>query len=394
MKTFGSALDAHKGFGPGFDFARVALAFSVLLWHSGAIVTGDNSFTGDRYYWIWDDAILPMFFGLSGFLIAGSAQRLSLRNFLINRGLRIVPALAVEITLSALVLGPLLTAFPLHEYFTTSSFYIYFFNIFGWVHFHLPGLFLTNPRANLVNSSLWTVPFEFLCYGAMSFLIVTGLVRSGITLLVMAFVFVALGTAYQIGLVPAHGGAGKIMNMVFLNQGSALLPSFLLGAAGYALRYRIPYDVRILVGCVAITAALSVLGDGRLWEIAAFAFVACPIFIYVVLFIGLTPIGKIPFFSRGDYSYGIYLYGYPLQQALMAIFPGLKSVPLHMAASATLATLFATFSWHFIEKPILRVRKNFSFMARKEIIAAEGDRLTGTSPATLGSPVALTSEPT
>ncbi len=67
----------------------------------------------------------------SGFLIAGSATRLSLGNFIINRGLRIIPALAVEIVLSALVLGPIFTALPMSDYLSSPNTWHYFTNVLG-----------------------------------------------------------------------------------------------------------------------------------------------------------------------------------------------------------------------------------------------------------------------
>jgi peptidoglycan/LPS O-acetylase OafA/YrhL len=88
--------------------------------------------------------------------------------------------------------------------------------------------------------------------------------------------------------------------------------------------------------------------------------------IYLVCFIGLSRIPKIPFYSRGDYSYGIYLYGFPLQQALIQVFPSLHFWPYHLAASVCCATAFAAFSWHTIEKPMLKLRKAFSFARRLE----------------------------
>jgi len=62
----------------------------------------------------------------------------------------------------ALILGPLLTEFPLSAYFRDSEFWAYFLNILGEIHYHLPGLFIHNPTT-AVNGQLWTVPFELAC---------------------------------------------------------------------------------------------------------------------------------------------------------------------------------------------------------------------------------------
>ena len=120
QKTFGHVLAAHRGLGPGFDFLRIALAFSIVLAHS-FLLTGNDEFFRSTPLWFAEYALVPMFFALSGFLIAGSAQRLSLKNFLLNRGLRIVPALAVDIVVCALIIGPLLTPVALSAYFSSAD---------------------------------------------------------------------------------------------------------------------------------------------------------------------------------------------------------------------------------------------------------------------------------
>jgi len=91
MKSIGAVLDDSRGLGKGFDFLRLALALGVASYHIIQISTGTKEFHGPADVLVY--GILIMFFGLSGFLIAGSAQRLTLKNFLINRGLRIFPAL-------------------------------------------------------------------------------------------------------------------------------------------------------------------------------------------------------------------------------------------------------------------------------------------------------------
>ncbi|MBZ9794740.1 hypothetical protein LB556_03560 [Mesorhizobium sp. ES1-4] len=90
-----------------------------------------------------------------------------------------------------------------------------------------------------------------------------------------------------------------------------------------------------------------------------------PVVAYATVYIGLSPIPRIPIYDRGDYSYGIYLYGYPFQQALVSLFPRLTSPWLHFGISLVLVTGVAMLSWHFIEKPTLGLRKKYSFTARK-----------------------------
>jgi peptidoglycan/LPS O-acetylase OafA/YrhL len=129
---------------------------------------------------------MPAFFALSGFLVTGSALRLRVTStFLAFRALRILPALAVEVTLSALVLGPIFTRLPWSEYFTDPQFFRYFANIIGWVTFYLPGVFEVTNRVPIVNGNLWTLPPEFDSYFITAALMGTALLyrRSVITII-------------------------------------------------------------------------------------------------------------------------------------------------------------------------------------------------------------------
>src|SRR5690606_15681422 len=129
---------------PGFDALRLVLSVIILLWHTVYVCYGRYS---EMYDLVWTHpvvqpvlrAILPMFFFLGGFLVTGSAYRVrKTSRFLMYRVLRIVPALLVEVSLSALLLGAVLTTLPLSAYFTHVDFYKYFLNIIGFVHFYLP----------------------------------------------------------------------------------------------------------------------------------------------------------------------------------------------------------------------------------------------------------------
>ena len=135
----GETLDRFDGNGPGFDFWRFLLATLIIFFHTFFVCYGQSAEITHHAGLVARPvfmAILPVFFGLSGLLVAGSALRTnSLSVFLIFRGLRLVPALAVETTLAALILGPLVTTLPLSDYFTQKEFFAYFGNVVGHVRF-------------------------------------------------------------------------------------------------------------------------------------------------------------------------------------------------------------------------------------------------------------------
>jgi peptidoglycan/LPS O-acetylase OafA/YrhL len=76
---------------------------------------------------------------------------------------------------------------------------------------------------------------------------------------------------------------------------------------------------------------------------------------YCTAWIGLREIPKLPIIFSGDYSYGIYLYGFVVQQAAVHFFPlgWLANSVISIVAVSFLAAL----SWHCVEKPTLRLKK-------------------------------------
>ena len=115
--TVGNRLKDYGGVGPGFDFWRFLLSSSIIFLRSFFVCYGrhaDISALAGKLLGPGFRAVLPLFFGLSGFLVAGSALRTDgLIKFLTFRALRLVPALAVETTLAALIVGPLFTTRPM-----------------------------------------------------------------------------------------------------------------------------------------------------------------------------------------------------------------------------------------------------------------------------------------
>jgi peptidoglycan/LPS O-acetylase OafA/YrhL len=345
MKSIGSIIDANRGLAPGFGFLRMALAFSVVFIHAETVATGRN-YDSSQGIWLYSYAILVMFFALSGFLITGSAMRLGLKNFLINRGLRIFPALFIEVTLSAFVLGGIFTELPLRSYYENMQTWHYMTNIFGWINYYLPAVFSHNPKS-AVNWSLWTVPYEFGCYGLMSTIIIFKLLHKRLFPLALACLFLAVGLA-------GFGGNA------FTGEGSKLFVSFLLGISAYLWREHIPYDWHIFAACILFCMAVSLIRPQPWMSIPLLNLIIVPVTVYMTVFIGATRIPTLP----GDLSYGIYLYGNPIQQAIRASFPATNTWWLNFLASFFPILAFAAFSWWCLEKPILHLRRHFSFIAR------------------------------
>ncbi len=345
-RSFGAILEANRGHGPGFDFMRLALALCVVLFHAFQLSYGrdwnEGLFVGPIML------IVPAFFALSGFLVTGSMVRNpDVKGFLVLRGLRILPALGVEITLSALILGPIVTSVPLAEYVADPRFVRYFTNAIGVIRFALPGVFETNPVAMTVNGQLWTVPSELHCYMALALAMLLRI--SAQRWAMLALFLVAASAECFLALLP-----GRHYTLQVLNSPEMLVLCFVCGNVFYLWKDRIPADIRLFaasivayMACVFLVPALGLL----VGSLAAS---------YFTVYLGMQRIPRVPVLMAGDYSYGIYLYSFPIQQTVVWLLPDERQWFVNLAISAPLAILFAAASWHYVEKPCLRLRRRLT----------------------------------
>ncbi|WP_206240345.1 acyltransferase family protein [Novosphingobium terrae] len=343
--TLDEKLQIAKGRPSGFDYMRLILSVLVVMWHTIVTSYGPEAQSSALSHWRpLIAALLPMFFALSGFLVAGSLERCrSLVSFLGLRLIRIYPALAVEVLLSAFILGPLLTTVPLDSYFTDPKFHRYLLNIFGDIHFQLPGLFLGNPNPDRVNGQLWTVPYELLCYITLAALAALSLTKYR-TLFTGAVALLWLSAnavfMYKHGLSTAEP---------MIVPGYILIFTFLCGIGIYLWRDKLPFNLPLAAVCAVVSAVLM------FFPIAGDALVPLPLS-YLTVYLGIANPRKFGFLRGADYSYGIFLYGYAIQQAWMSLSPGLHHWYLNALLTLPVATAFAAGSWHFVEKPALKLR--------------------------------------
>lgn len=329
----------------GFDYMRLLLAVAILCWHS--VVT---SYGGDV-----QDAVaagparpliavmLPAFFTLSGFLVAGSLTRTrTLGMFLGLRALRIFPALAVESLIAALIVGPLLTTDTLAQYVSDPRFHAYFLNLLGLPQYFLPGVFQNTPFPR-VNGQLWTVPVEMHCY-----LLIAGLSLLGATKKRELVLFA--GGLFLVGLViwwfiidPT--GFFRVMGPL---PGGLLEVSFLAGVAIHLYADRLPW--RWSWGLAGLVIGLLLLAHpaGQWLAVIPLA--------YATVFFGLTNPPKSGPLRGADFSYGIFLYGFVVQQTFMALCPWGRHWWINIAVCLPATTIVAALSWRFVEKPALSLK--------------------------------------
>lgn len=349
----------------GFDYLRLVLAVLVVAWHS---VRTSHGIAADLE---WSNGelrpfirlILPMFFALSGFLVAGSLERSRTPGmFLGLRAIRIYPALSVEVLLSAFILGPLLTSLPLSAYFSDGLFWSYLWNAIGHIHYTLPGVFEHNPEALTINRQLWTVPYELYCYLIVLVLALLGIVRHRVIAPASTALLIV---AYLAARVFRHGELPFVEGPM---PGPLLVASFLAGISVYLYRDTLPWSAAAFVACTGVSLAL--LGAAPIGDYLAPLPIA-----YLTAWLGLCNPRRVGFLKGADYSYGIFLYGFVIQQTLVSLWPGVLPWTLNVLIAVPLATLMAAASWHFIEKPALGLRRPLArledrYLARRRRLAA------------------------
>lgn len=343
-------LDASGGRPTGFDYERLTLACLVVAWHS--VVT---SYGGDVQLRLAAGPLgplvallMPMFFSLSGFLVAGSLERTrTIGKFLGLRALRIYPALVVEVVLSAFILGPLLTTLPLGTYVADPQFRMYLLNALGDVHFALPGVFSANPLASTVNGQLWTIPFELGCYVTIAALGMLGIVKRRWLFLVAIPLFTLVFAAYLLGKYGqiSHPDGAAI-------PGPLLVIAFLIGVALYCYRDRVPHrwPVFAVSAVVGLTLLAIPYGD----------FLAPLPIAYSTVFLGLLNPPKLRMLRGADYSYGIFLYGFVIQQTFASFGSWTHHWFVNIAVCLPAAALVAAASWHWVESPAAGLKIHLS----------------------------------
>lgn len=360
-QTIAQRITATGGRASGFDYLRIILAISVIAIHSTSLSYGREI---DSRIWsglplVFSHGILPVFFALSGFLVAGSLERCpTLISFFGLRALRIFPALSAEVVLSAFIFGPILSTLDLASYFSAKDFERYFLNILGDIHYVLPGVFRSNPVPSIVNGQLWTVPFELQCYVALGALAVIGVVRKRSLL----FGAVLLGQLLWAWEAYSRGTSGTIAPV----NGPVLVLSFLAGVLFFLYRDRIVLSVQLFVLSVALCIVLLLSAHG--------AFLVAIPATYVTVYLGLTNPRRVSYLFAGDYSYGLYLYGYPVQQAVASLGPWSHAWYINLGISLPVSCLIAYTSWVYVEKPALAFKKHLPKIEQAIVSAVRGKR--------------------
>jgi peptidoglycan/LPS O-acetylase OafA/YrhL len=330
-----------------FDALRFAAAALVIFSHS-FVLTGA---TFEPLAWATNGFEtlgglgVAIFFVMSGFLITESWERDPRpRVFFTKRLLRIWPALAAAILLAVFVLGPLASSLGPGRFLSEPASWDYLWGLsILRVRYFLPGVFEGNPVARAVNGSLWTIPLEFGCYCAVAALGWLGRSPRRWVALVMA-----VGLLY-LDWSPFGAGLGHPLNGALIRSYARYASYFFAGVFLCLMPLLIP---RSRAGVLA--AAIALLFCARTACAPPVAHLTLPI---LVLAGASAPVPVLQGFGRyGDFSYGMYVYAFPIQQWMVIALPSARSPIGLFASSFPVIVAAAAMSWHFLEAPALRFK--------------------------------------
>lgn len=346
-----------------FNFLRLLMATLVLLAHAPEITDGDRHrepLTRLGGALSLGEFAVAGFFLLSGFLIVQSWQRRpALADFLRNRVLRICPGFVVAALVSVVVVGALGAAHP-GEYFARLQPRTILLEL---AFLHSPDTsptFVGQPYA-VVNGNLWTISYEFGCYLGVGLLGACGLVKRR-----RAFLAFTVGVA-GVWLLPLAGRAMIVFCVGHLGLDcarSVALVLLLCKENGVFTRLLFVFCAG---GCFALFQ--DRLRFSPRWAFVAFALTVPCLWSLVGSQLALTTLGAYAFFTfafaripglavfqgHTDISYGVYLYGWPVQKLLLWTWPGLS--PWMLFALSVVGSAAAGWaSWRLVEQPFLRLK--------------------------------------
>jgi peptidoglycan/LPS O-acetylase OafA/YrhL len=346
-----------------FNLIRIVAAASVLVTHSFALVTGDKMAEPLRAQLglTLGSFAVDIFFFTSGFLVMASLlKRQSLIEFSWARCLRIFPALYVMLTITVFALAPCFSTLPTAQYFADPGTYRYLARasvlLFGVVD-RLPGVFEDNPIRGGFNGSLWTMPYELWMYVTLGLAWLTLGVLGQRRLKVLQLAVVCGAVLSTALLLVSTVGFDR--HRYYLR-----LPClFFQGAAYYTLRHRIRLSRPVFF---ALLALLIVSSAERVLFHAVYPFALG----YLILWLAYVPGGWLRAYNKlGDYSYGVYIYAFPIQQALIVLVPAITVMQL-IASAGALTLCCAVLSWHLLEKRALGYKEFFVQVSRRALVAA------------------------
>ena len=320
---------------------RLIAALMVLFYHSFSLMLLPDIQVLFIQKTQWGTMGVFIFLLISGFLITKSVENNNSIKYFWSRILRIFPALIVLVLATIFILGPLVTKFTLGEYYSNPETWSYFKTLSLYViPIHLPGVF-TNNLNSMVNGPLWTLSYLFTFYLVVFVLAASKILRNKeliLGLFILSFVLCIFKASSSI----------NTLNITFSNY-ITLFTYFSFGMVLYLHRDQIPIRLDIFLFVIILLIIASAY-HGFSITLAVF-----PVG-YLIMFLAYSPSVNLRWLTKwGDFSYGFYIWAWPIQQTILNYF-GKMNPWLLFLSSGIITYCIAALSWHLIEKRMLKLK--------------------------------------
>lgn len=335
-----------------FDLLRLIAALLVMFGHSFWIQPAAErhepilAFTGIEYS---GSIAVYTFFLISGMLVSASYDRQrSLWKFIVLRVSRIYPAMFVCVALVAYLLYPILRGISFSDAFHDPLVWRYFSinaEMFRGTIRSLPEIFDHVAIRGAVNPSLWTLSIEMKCYALVAVAGLIGAFRHR-----LLYLLASIGVLILVWWMLHFNVHSALLDGLQKNANAYTfypVPFFAFGMGLYAMRRHVTvsWPVALLLVLAYLAAHKTAIGAPLLYLAIA----------YGALWVSAT--SRLHRFRPShDLSYGVYLWGFVIQQTVARTFPHMDNL-ISLFVSVPFALAAAFLSFMLVERPFIRMAR-------------------------------------
>lgn len=339
-----------------FDYIRIILAFCVIFTHSYPIFFGPTASDPITEKILRTETVggiaVICFLVLSGFMSTQSIiHSKNSKQFILKRILRIFPSLILMLLLTIFIIAPL--GYSGEGPYFSKSVSDYFFgnvNVFTNTRYSIDGVFQNNPYPSAINGSIWTIKHEFMAYIVLMLLSLCSMLKDrkytlGMTILVMVI--------YILGVTPVLT-IKKLAFIGILNEISQfikLLMYFLIGTTIYL------YKDKIHVSFKGFIMACIILIFGILINITNYVIIF--VLPYMLMYLGTIKISEKKDILKkiGDFSYGLYIYAFPIQQLIVYYLREKINIFQYIGLSMLITAVVSVITTLIVDNNVKRIKE-------------------------------------
>ena len=330
-----------------FNTMRLAMALLVVWSHSFALYLGTEdhepiSLLLNGKYNAGNIGV-RVFFAISGLLIVSSFERTrSILTYFGKRILRIYPGYLVAVAFCAFIVVPVFSSNGGNVLTPSIAIEWVWQNLLLRNFIPASDAFSQNP-SNAVNGALWSIAYEFWCYIGVAVLGAVGILRRPWTIILLLISIMLIKAGLDVtGRKPGLGILGEIIGWPYL--WTSMAPSFLIGVVALKFGHLIPRSRWILAALIFSTVVIAHITEDRV----AFDLLFIPTLGYSVFYAAFSDAIIPDAAAFGDFSFGTYLYGFPIQQMIKSAFPITFSA--YIALCLVLSLIAGVVSWFAVER--------------------------------------------